>query len=373
MEEVPFEDRHVPRVEIDWDRSAWWWYPLTRALGPAVRMNALALGLVAILLATAGVHLGERLFSPAWQPTWAVVNPAAVNPGVTTIGSPPLLVTWAVHLKQSLLSFEHMGWRELGFLTFELLWLTLTFGLFGGILARRSLVELGQRTVSEWSEAIRIVGSRWLSYLWSMGMHFVAITALLLPFFVLGAIGRLGYVGATISGVLLLLSFPVVFAVGRFVLSAIVCFPLSVCAIAAEKKADAFEGFSRSNAYFFQRPLLAALLAGCLLLVGLVGEQLVYWTITSGWWLMRGSYMLATPHVAAGTYIAGGNWLGTALLGAYWFSFFWSAAAAIYLVLRKSVDGVELDELDAIESPVKRSLPEIPSAPPPPSEAAVGS
>lgn len=373
MEEVPFADRHVPRVEIDWDRSAWWWYPLTRALGPAVRMNALALGLVAILLATAGVHLGERLFSPAWQPTWAVVNPAAVNPGVTTIGSPPLLVTWAVHLKQSLLSFEHMQWRELGFLTFELLWLTLTFGLFGGILARRSLVELGQRTVSEWSEAIRIVGSRWLSYLWSMGMHFVAIAALLLPFFVLGAIGRLGYVGATISGVLLLLSFPVVFAVGRFVLSAIVCFPLSVCAIAAEKKADAFEGFSRSNAYFFQRPLLAALLAGCLLLVGLVGEQLVYWTITSGWWLMRGSYLLATPHVAAGTYIAGGNWLGTALLGAYWFSFFWSAAAAIYLVLRKSVDGVELDELDAIESPVKRSLPEIPSTPPLPGEAAVGS
>ena len=361
MEEVPFEDRHVPRVEIDWDRSAWWWYPLTRALGPAVRMNALAVGLVAMLLAAAGLQLGERLFSPAWHPSWAIAEPGLAATGVT---SP--LVSYALQLKQSLLSFEHMGWRELGFLTFELLWLTLAFGVFGGILARRSLVELGQRTVSAWGEAVVIVGSRWQSYLWSMGMHFVAIAALLLPFFILGAIGRLGSVGAIISGVLLLLCFPVVFAIGRFVLSAIVCFPLSACAIAAEKKADAFEGFSRSNAYFFQRPLLAALLAACLLLVGMVGEQLVYWTITSGWWLMRGAYLLASPHVAADAYVAGGNWLSTSLLGAYWFSFFWSAAAAIYLILRKSVDGVELDELDAIESPVQRSLPEIPSAPPPP-------
>lgn len=361
MEEVPFEDRQVPRVEIDWDRSAWWWYPLTRSLGPAVRMNALAVGLVAILLAAAGLHLGERLFSPAWHPSWMAAKPVVTAPGVV---SP--LVSWSMHLQRSLLSFERMGWRELGFLTFELLWLTLALGVSGGILARRSLVELGQRTVSAWGEAVRLVGARWQSYLWSMGMHFVAIAALLLPFFILGAIGRLGAVGATISGVLLLISFPVVFAIGRFVLSAIVCFPLSACAIAAEKKADAFEGFSRSNAYFFQRPLLSALLAACLLLIGLVGEQLVYWTITSGWWLIRGAYLLAHPHAAAETYLRGGNWLSLSLIGAYWFSFFWSAAAAIYLILRKSVDGVELDELDSLESPVQRSLPEIPSTPPPP-------
>ena len=351
----------MPRVEIDWDRSAWWWYPLTRALGPAVRMNALAVGLLAILLAAAGLLLGERLFAPAWQPSW---GGAKAEVAATGFMSP--LVSWGGHLKQSLLSFERMGWRELSFLTFELLWLSLAFGIFGGILARRSLVELGQRTVSAWGEAVRIVGARWQSYLWAMGMHFVAIAALLLPFFILGAIGRLGSVGATISGVILLVCFPVVFAIGRFVLSAIVCFPLSACAIAAEKKADAFEGFSRSNAYFFQRPLLTALLAACLLLVGMVGEQLVYWTITSGWWLMRGAYLLAIPHTAAETYVAGGNWLSTSLIGAYWFSFFWSGAAAIYLILRKSVDGVELDELDTLESPEQRSLPEIPSTPPPP-------
>ncbi|MEZ6152779.1 MAG: hypothetical protein R3C09_21990 [Pirellulaceae bacterium] len=363
MEEVPFEDRDVPRVEIDWERSAWWWYPVTRAIAPAVRMNALAVSLIALLLSMAGLRLGERLFSPAWQPNWTVDSLSAAPATYT-----PRIVHWGVALLQSLLSFERMGWRELGFLTFELLWLTMTFALLGGVLARRSLVELGQRTVSAWGEALNIVFSRWQSYLWSMGMHFVAVAGLLVPFYILGLLSRLGSFGAILSGVLLLLSYPLVFAIGRFVLSAIVCFPLSVCAIAAEKKADAFEGFSRSNAYFFQRPLLTALLAACLLLVGMVGELLVFWTITSGWWLMRGTYLIAGASVqpAAGSYVAAGNWLSENLLAAYWFSFLWSAAAAIYLILRKSVDSVELDELDSIESSVQVSLPEIPSTPPPP-------
>ncbi len=360
MEEVPFEDRHVPRVEIDWERSAWWWYPLTHSIGPAVRMNALVVGLIAVLLSALGHHLGQRWFQPAWHPTLQWSTSAGVAPV-------PRLVSLGAGVAQSLLSFERMGLRELGYLTFILLWLTMSFGLLGGVLARRSLVELGQRTISAWGEALSIVGSRCQSYLWSMGMHFVAVAALLVPVLVLGLISRLGTPGANVSGVLLLLCFPLTFALGRFALSAIVCFPLSVCAIAAEKKGDAFEGFSRSNAYFFQRPVLIALCAVCLLPIGWVGEQLLFWTVTSGWWLMRGAYQMAggTLQPATLTYVLAGNWLVEMLLVAYWFSFFWSAAAAIYLIVRKSVDSVELDELDSLESPIERSLPDIPTTPPP--------
>ncbi len=365
MEEVPFDDRHVPRVEVDWERSLWWWYPLTRAIQPAVRMNALALGLVAIALSTFGVRLGERLFAPSWTPSieWA----APSSNGFST-----RLTTWLAGFLQSLFSFQEFGLQELGFLTFEMLWLTLTFGLIGGVLARRSLVELGQRTIAAWGESFSLVFSRWQSYLWSMGMHFVGIAALLLPALVLGLLSRLGTVGASIAGVLLLLCFPLVFGIGRFVLSAILCFPLSVCAIAAEKKADSFEGFSRSNAYFFQRPVVAALCALCLLAIGYVGEQLVFWTVTSGWWLIRGTFLIAGGAVqpASNTYVTAGNWLSEALIACYWFSFFWSGAAATYLVLRKSVDNTELDELELIENPIEQSLPSIPSTPPTSEEAA---
>lgn len=367
MEEVSFDDRHVPRVEVDWERSTWWWYPLTRTLQPAVRMNALALGLVAMALATLGLRIGESLFEPAWNPSFAWSIPSRS-------GFSSRLMIWGTDLLQSLFSFQEFRLRELGFLTFEMLWLTLTFGLIGGVLARRSLVELGQRTIAAWGESFRLVFSRWQSYLWSMGMHFVGIAALLLPVLLLGLLSRLGSVGASIAGVLLLLCFPLVFGIGRFVLSAILCFPLSVCAIAAEKKADAFEGFSRSNAYFFQRPVVAALCVVCLLAIGYVGEQLVYWTVTSGWWLMRGSFLFSGGAVqpASNRFVAAGNWLSAALIACYWFSFFWSGAAATYLVLRKSVDNTEIDELDLIESPLEKSLPSIPNTPPntPPSEEA---
>ncbi len=361
MEEVPFDERHVPRVEIDWSRSAWWWIPLTRSLQPAVRMNALAVGLLAILLSTWGAKLGQQIFAPAWRPTFDWYTPS------NSLFS-PRPIGWASNVLQSLLSFERLGLKEFGFLTFELLWLTLVFGLLGGVLARRSLVELGQRTISAWGESLTIVGSRGLSFLWLMGMHFVGIAAMLVPIFVLGLLSRLGSFGATLAGILLLMGFPLVFAMGRFVLSAIVCFPLSVCAIAAEKKADAFEGFSRSNAYFFQRPVVVALCVVCLLAVGSVGEQLVFWTITAGWWLMRGTFLMAGGAVqpASNAFVGAGNWLSSALLAAYWFSFCWSGAAATYLILRKSVDHTELDELELLESPIERSLPEIPNTPPPP-------
>ncbi|MEZ6079991.1 MAG: hypothetical protein R3C56_31245 [Pirellulaceae bacterium] len=87
MEEVPFEDRDVPRVEIDWERSAWWWYPVTRAIAPAVRMNALAVSLIALLLSMAGLQLGERLFSPAWQPNWTVDSLSAATATYTPASS----------------------------------------------------------------------------------------------------------------------------------------------------------------------------------------------------------------------------------------------------------------------------------------------
>lgn len=357
MEEVPFEDRHVPRAEIDWERSAWWWYPLTRAIHPALRMNALVVALIAILLAVAGVRLGLRVFDAAWEPVWVHPSPTA--------GFRLHVLDWATALLQSLFSFQQFGLRELAFSTFALLWLTLVFALLGGVLARRSLVELGERTVAAWGESCRIVFSRWHSFLWSTGMHLVGLLLLLIPILILGAVSRLGSGGAHIGGVLLLLMFPLVFAVGRFALGAIVCFPLSVCAIAAERKADAFEGFSRSYAYFFQRPVLACLCALILVIVGAVGEQLVYWIVTLGWSLMGGAYRLSGgAELSASTkYLAAGDWLAAALIAAYWFSYFWSASAAVYLILRKSVDSTELYELDHRQSPHEQTLPEIPPPP----------
>ncbi len=366
MEDVPFEDRQIPRAEIEWDRSLWWWIPLTRAISPAIKMTTLFLGLISILVVKLGLFLGARLFQPTtregseWQ--FAIAFPTQSMGEPSAFSSP--IVNWFLAGMRSLYSLSP-GFNEIAFSTFAILWLALFGSLLGGVLARRAMVELGQRTIAPWGESIRLVMARWNSFLWATGMHLVGIVGLLIPYALLGLLCRTGVVGATIGGVLLIASFPIVFAVGRMAMSMIWCYPLSVCAIAAEKKADAFEGFSRSNAYLFQRPVVAALCVLILALVGLVGEQLVLWTVYFGWGLIRSVFVMSggASEAVASHYVAFGNGLATELVLAYWFSFFWAASAAVYLILRKAVDSTELSELDATQGSEETALPPIPPAP----------
>lgn len=365
MEEIPFEDRQVPRAEIDWGRSAWWWRPLTRVIQPATKMFALGLSLLAIWLSQAGIWLGEWLFQPKWQAA-PVDAPQAVLP-FGTYG-----FVWLRQIYYSTfgsvgetVGFESWGANELAFFTFVAIWFTLSFAVVGGILARRALVELGQETIASWGESIQLVVSRWLSILWATGMHLVGLFALVLPVLLFGVLGRLGDIGATIGGILLIASFPLVFGIGRIALSLFLCLPVSVCAIAAEKRADAFEGFSRSNAYVFQRPFVLVLCALVIYLAGVIGEQIVYWTLTLGWKIVSSLHVFAaSSNDVTAHYLNSGDWLVGQLFKAYWFSLFWAGAAAVYLILRKSVDHTEMDELDSIESEVAATLPEIPDSPP---------
>ncbi len=355
MEEVPFEDRSVPKVEIDWDRSAWWWYPLTRAIHPAMRLLSLVVSLLAVLAIEAVLVLGAWLFNPGFRFRLVAV-------GDTTDALPFQYFKTVESTVQSLADVDVFGLQEIAYFSFSILGFALIASLSGGVLARRAAVELGQRTMAAWGESIRIVFSRTASYLWAVGMHLVAVFCLLIPVVIAGLIGQLGGVAQTISGVLLILCFPLLFAFGKSLVSAIVGFPLSVAAISVEKGADAFEGFSRSNAYLFQRPVVTVLCAIILGVIGIVGQMLVYWTTTGGWWLLSRSYM-SSSGILRSDYLEAGAWLAAALIAAYSYSYFWSAASSIYLILRKSVDNTELDHVDSLESPAEATLPEIPPTP----------
>jgi hypothetical protein len=58
-----------------------------------------------------------------------------------------------------------------------------------------------------------------------------------------------------------------------------------------------------------------------------------------------------------------GGWLTRLLIASYWFSYLWSATAAVYLILRRSVDNTDLDEIDFALAGEEVSLPELPAAP----------
>jgi hypothetical protein len=348
MEETPFEDRTVPRVEIEWDRSFWWWYPLTRAIHPAIRMTSLLVSLAAVVLIRLGLSLSEKWFAPNFD----FRNCLQWNQAGGFWWPRPVLIG----------NFPELSSNNLAYFSFLVVWLAIVSAFFGGLLARRAAIELGQRTVGSWIRSFSLVRMRLVSYLWAAGMHLVALVALALPVLAVGGLARLGTTAASIAGVILLvLVVPLLFVAGRTFLSLLIGFPLSVCAISVEKKADAFEGFSRSNAYIFQRPVVATLCVLALIATGEVGSLFVTWIVQMGWGFLGEAFSSASGRSdVAAKYVEAGNWLATNLITAFRFSYFWSASAALYLILRKSVDDCELEEMEMMETNIERTPPEIP-------------
>lgn len=378
MEEVPFEDRVVPKTELDWGRSFWWWYPISRAIHPAIRMSSLLLSAVASLVLYRGIVQAEVWFSPSFQLSgnwWEVLSKfwQPATSGSTTLVTQSNASAWLTDLLQSSKSTSGaavtnyisptISLNNVAYLTFVVVWVGLVGSFFGGILSRRAAVELGQRTVAPWFRSLVLVASRLIAYFWAAGMHIVGLFFLLTPIVLLGWIARLGTTAEAIaSTVLLVICTPLIFAVGRLLLSLLVCLPLSICAISIEKRADAFEGFSRSNAYLFQRPVVAVLCILLLVLVGEIGALLVNWTVGIGWGTVRSTFVGAGALSAtSNVYLTGADWLAATLVWAYRFSFFWAASSALYLVLRKCVDNTDLEEMDLMESEIERHPPEIPT------------
>lgn len=402
MDEIPFDDRKIPRAEIEWERSLWWWYPLTRAIHPATRLTSLLVASIAILLAQVALSFASWIFAPRWssdlRQLWSLnelqseefselsVMVGGAATGASGYSSFILIVpnTQAIFrfASQGQL-FESVGLREISYLTFLAVGLACLVAIAGGILARRSVVELGQRTIAPWGATFKLVFSRWASYLWATGMVVVGVGAMLLVPWGLGLVARISWLSA-VAGILLLVFFlPLVFNIGRLLIIGVVCYPLSVCAISTEKNADAFEGFSRSAAYFFQRPVIVAMLVILLACVGWVGYQIVFWTIAGGWYLTRDAFLLgagiqpselqqsSSTNLSAAAmrlapWVLVGSWLARLLIVSYGFSYFWSASAATYLIVRKCVDQTEFDEMDIQEPEIEQPLPEI--LPPTPAE-----
>jgi hypothetical protein len=395
----PFEEAFY---ETDAARLRRWlpWLYLFRGFRLATRWQNLVLAAAGLLLLTlgrwglsqgpAGSVAGDviwpwevRFLSPP-LPTLAEVTTG------TTDARPWTLLAPALDLWRPATRLFHRGLAASEWLQAALyvLWVLAVGALIGGAITRRVACEFtgrGEPGVQEslWHAAGRFLETFTAPLISVVGM--VLLTALGSLIAVLGRIPGIGEPLAALlwGGVLLLALVMALMAVG-----VAAAWPLTVAASSLEGS-DSFDALNRAYNYLFVRPwyaagmLLAVLVYGSLLVLFLVA--LVGLTLHFAQWIVAGPLPEAglarimadvpelirpaapnatVPDGSLSSLLAGAWHRGAALLlTAFVYSFFWTNAALMYLLLRKSVDATDLDRIFVPEPPRPATEPPLAGIP----------
>lgn len=398
----------VPRISIDWYRSTPWWRLVSQSISISWRTSHILLCAAALLITQIGFNISHRFFignssssaaytdSTATQwlhPKTSDVPIAPWVPGVDGLSEVMLgsqqKSDWyrvnsdsfvAVWQRYASVAYEMLDGTALrGGIAFgsfaagvwNIFWVVGVWGMVGGMLARRSVQELGLKITAPWVETVRWVQGRWLSIVWSVLMPLSLVASIALLPWGIGWISNATWVGGALASILMI---PIAFlglGLGWVCAISLFGFSFSTVAIVTENQADAFDGMSRATAYTFQRP--ATLFLGVCIaeVLGYFSGSIVSIVLNTGYNVVAQSFHASSAFALQSE----GNWLAfivrgmvPLLIAAYGFSFFWTASSALYLVLRKEIDHAEFDAISMKNNDEPKALPKL--APVPGSEGA---
>ncbi len=371
------------------------WLRIIRAFRLAIAFRALVLGAVAILLTAAGWGLLGTVFSTDCHATkwlesysecpWQVVT-GAVPDRPLLAGSEmempisswqrdnPIFLSWAMLTQPAIEGLSQTGLsatppRAIASIILCGLWAAAVWAFFGAAICRTAAVQLAAEEQIGWGAAMRFAGRKWPAYFAAPLLPVGGVLLMAIPVIILGLIMRAGGFGILVGGIVWPLALLAGFIMVLLLLGVLFGWPLMWSAISAEGS-DSFDALSRSYAYIFQKPLHYLFYAVVAAFVGWLGWLLVrefaagiiwmsYWA--AGWGC--GEDRILSIMGTSGE-LGGVGWFGAGLISfwagcvkllavGYLFSYFWSASAAIYLLLRRDVDAMEMNEvyLDADEEP----------------------
>lgn len=244
------------------------------------------------------------------------------------------------------------------------LWALIVWAFFGAAITRMAAVELAAEERIGLGAVLRFARDKWFSFLAaplvSLGFVLViavvlAVASWVLQWWILAVLWGLLWGLFLVGGALMAV----------FLLGLLLGGPLMWPTIATEGT-DGFDAWSRAHSYLFERPLHYLFYAVVAFAFGLVSWLLVanvtavtihmsYWAASGGVgtdWMQQ----LAQGTGDLGFFSGIGSWLirlwtGVLKLAAvgFLFSYFWSAATAVYLLMRQKVDGAEMDEISLDE------------------------
>jgi hypothetical protein len=374
------------------------WVHLFRAFRLATRWQNLALAMAGLLLLTAGRWGGSQLpFSshargveptayrdlPGWPANvpasrrtiwpWEQEFTAPAIPTVHTRLFPnplTILAPLGDFVRPATALFERRNsWSQIADSWLHVLLVLFVGSVFGGAITRRVALEFGTFREAGLKEALQF-GLREFSV--SFGAPLISVVGIGL-LLVLGRgiawLGRIPQFGeplaAALWGLLLLVSL----VLALVVLGVAVAWPLMVAAHSCEGT-DGFDALNRAYNYVFVRPWYALWLLALSMLYGAVLLGFLLWlmsvTLHLSEWIAAGPLpdeslaritQAAPALVQSGTPLptvdrtlagrVGGVWqrgLATLLIG-FVYSYFWTSATLIYLLLRRSADACELTRI----------------------------
>jgi len=365
-------------------------FPGLRLVG-AIRLafdpRKLLIAALGLALLQAGWSVIDGLFPASAAPTPDVRE--AVGPGSLEIGA---VWSWetpaALHFRLSepvrllttplfALLDPRSRWGTMLHALLSVIWLMIIWGTCGGAISRIAIVQVASLRQTGIGEAIRFA-------LRSAGHLIVpslcpllglAICAVVTAAF--GLLYRLPVAGPTLAGAVLAVPLAVGLVMVLLVAGLVAGWPLMHAAVAAGAE-DGLDAFSRTFGYLNQRigPFVALLVF--VWLEGLIGLQLVDLFAAGVIRLTHWGLGLTAPEgpvavlfggmgAPAGAMAAATHafWLEAVRLVAHgWiYSFFWTAAALLYLWLRHDVDGTPWSELEPARMDVSTETSSIVAAP----------
>ncbi|MBI3271130.1 MAG: hypothetical protein HYZ53_19150 [Planctomycetes bacterium] len=248
---------------------------------------------------------------------------------------------------------------------------------FGGAITRIASIEIAKDERLETQKALEFVQQRYTSYFWSLVASVLGFFFFFLVNAVVASLGRVWGVGWLLQPLLMLL-LPLALLAGFIMvlvgIGTLFGYPLFYPAISAEGT-DSFDAISRGFSYVYTKPwhyllyqaVSAVYGAACVGFVWTFGYLMIKLTIVScsfgfGEERMHEFVRFATNETSISSFyrneayggffaslaaIAFTTWLVIAggFVLSYGISFFLSAQTMVYFLLRKKVDGIEMNEV----------------------------
>jgi hypothetical protein len=242
----------------------------------------------------------------------------------------------------------------------SLFWLFTVWGLCGGAICRIALVRVGCLQQTGLGEALGFARRNAMPLIFTAFIPFGGLAFCSAALAGFGLLYRLPAVGSTLGGVFFAIPLGLGLIMTLLAAALAAAWPLLHAAVAAGAE-DSLDALSRSFGYVNQRLGSLAALAAFAWFEGMIGIVLVNFLAAGVIRLTEWGLGLSGPATRIATIFreagesesqiataAHSFWLGVVSLVAQgWaYSFFWTAAALIYLWLRHDVDGTPWDVLD---------------------------